>query len=130
MAYRFSISIRLKTRLDIPSILKALEPVGIYPDEDDLYREGPFSYLNHHISGFHYSKERMATIIQALMKLEPERSGRPQLKCMDDLAMRVWGYVITPDEAIPYRGVMQRERRESLCEPIPRVYRAGSGKDG
>ena len=130
MAYHISISIRIKTRLEIREILEVLEQVGIYPEGDDIYREEPFSYLDHQICDFHYSKERMAVIIQALIKLEPELGYRPQLKCMDDLAMSVWGYLITPAEAIPYRGVMRRDKREPLCKPIPRINPGGSGNDG
>ncbi len=40
MGYHISISIRLKTRAETQPILDALEPVGIYPDEDDITRKG------------------------------------------------------------------------------------------
>ncbi len=67
--------------------------------------------MDHLAWNLSYSKDRIDALIQALMKLEPEPSRGPQLQCMDDLAMRVWGYVITPHEAIPYRGVMRRDRQ-------------------
>lgn len=127
MGYHSSISIRLKTRAETQQILDALEQVGIYPEEDDIYRKGPFSYLNHQVWDFSYSEEKISAIIQTLMKLEPEPTRGPQLQCMDDLAMRVWGYVITPHEAIPYRGVMRRDRQ---AKPIPGITPAGSRTDG
>jgi len=58
MAYHLSISIRLKTRAEIQPILDALEPVGIYPDEDDIYQKGGFSYVDHLAWDLFYSKER------------------------------------------------------------------------
>jgi len=130
MAYHLSISIRLKTRAEIQPILDALEPVGIYPDEDDIYRKGGFSYVDHLAWNLFYSKERIDALIQALIKLEPEPSRRPQLKCVNELAMIVWGYVITPHEAIPYRGVMRRDRRDQLSKSIPRIDTAGSRTGG